>query len=74
MTTAARPTRGIDHVVLLVRDLDGAEAQFHRLGFNLTPRGHHSRLGSYNHCAMLAGGDYLELLTTGVTRHPSLLR
>lgn len=66
MTMAARPTRGIDHVVLLVRDLDGAEAQFHRLGFNLTPRGHHSRLGSYNHCAMLACGDYLELLTTGI--------
>jgi catechol 2,3-dioxygenase-like lactoylglutathione lyase family enzyme len=65
MSTAARPARGIDHVVILVRDIDGAEARFRRLGFNLTPRGHHSRLKSYNHCAMLAGGDYLELLTTG---------
>lgn len=65
MSMPSRPARGIDHVVILVRDLDGAEAQFRRLGFNLTPRGHHSRLKSYNHCAMLAGGDYLELLTTG---------
>jgi catechol 2,3-dioxygenase-like lactoylglutathione lyase family enzyme len=65
MSRVARPARGIDHVVILVRDIDGAEARFRRLGFNLTPRGHHSRLKSYNHCAMLAGGDYLELLTTG---------
>lgn len=65
MSTAVRPERGIDHVVILVRDIGGAEARFRRLGFNLTPRGHHSRLKSYNHCAMLAGGDYLELLTTG---------
>jgi len=60
-----RPSRGIDHVVILVRDLDAAEAQYRRMGFSLTPRGHHSRLKSFNHCAMLAGGDYLELLTTG---------
>src|SRR6266852_2190923 len=65
MSRVARPARGIDHVVILVRDIDGAEARFRRLGFNLTPRGHHSRLKSYNHCAMLAGGDDLELLTTG---------
>ncbi|HUN47828.1 MAG TPA: VOC family protein [Stellaceae bacterium] len=64
-SSAERPSRGIDHVVILVRDLDAAEAQYRRMGFNLTPRGHHSRLKSFNHCAMLAGGDYLELLTTG---------
>jgi len=64
-SSAARPDRGIDHVVILVRDLDAAEAQYRRLGFSLTPRGHHSRLKSFNHCAMLTGGDYLELLTTG---------
>ena len=64
-SSAERPARGIDHVVILVRDLDAEEAQYRRLGFALTPRGHHSRLKSFNHCAMLAGGDYLELLTTG---------
>lgn len=66
-----RPSRGIDHVVIAVRDLDRAEAQFRRLGFALTPRGHHSKLGSYNHCAMFAA-DYLELLAQGTPGRPPL--
>jgi len=52
--------RGIDHVVILVRDLDHARDTYQRLGFTLTPRGHHS-LGSQNHCIMF-GRDYLELM------------
>ncbi len=52
---------GIDHVVILVRDLDAAEATFTRLGFSLTPRGHHS-IGTQNHCLMFEN-DYLELLS-----------
>ena len=52
--------RGIDHAVILVRDLDRARATYERLGFTLTPRGHHS-LGSQNHCIMF-GRDYLELM------------
>lgn len=52
---------GIDHVVILVRDLDDAEATFTRLGFSLTPRGHHS-IGTQNHCLMFEH-DYLELLS-----------
>jgi catechol 2,3-dioxygenase-like lactoylglutathione lyase family enzyme len=70
---AARPTRGIDHVVIAVRDLDRGEAQFRRLGFALTPRGHHTKLGSYNHCAMFKQ-DYLELIAPGTKSRPALDR
>jgi hypothetical protein len=56
------PRLGIDHSVILVRDLDIGAAQFRRLGFALTPRGHHTGLGSSNHCAMFGNRDYLELL------------
>jgi len=51
----------LDHVVINVADqLDQAGQQFRRLGFYLTPRGHHS-LGSSNHLAIF-GENYLELL------------
>jgi len=50
----------IDHVVIAVRDLDQAAADFRALGFTLTPRGHHS-IGSQNHCIMF-GSTYIELL------------
>ena len=71
--TIARPLEGIDHSVIAVRDLDRAEAQFRRLGFALTPRGHHTRLGSYNHCAMFSE-DYLELIALGTKSRPFLER
>jgi catechol 2,3-dioxygenase-like lactoylglutathione lyase family enzyme len=58
---------GIDHVVVLVRDLDAAAATFARLGFALTPRGRHS-IGTQNHCLMFER-DYLELLAV-VEPHP----
>jgi catechol 2,3-dioxygenase-like lactoylglutathione lyase family enzyme len=64
-----RHIAGIDHVVLLVRDLDRAHDTFARLGFTLTPRGHHN-LGSQNHCITL-GADYLELLAMP-RPHPAL--
>ena len=55
------PTPTIDHVVINVRDrLDEAQALYRRLGFHLTPRGHHT-LGSMNHLAIF-GTDYLELI------------
>lgn len=67
--TIDAPSEGpaIDHVVILVRDLDAAEAAFRRLGFQPTPRGFHS-IGTQNHCLMF-GSDYLELLSV-VTPHP----
>jgi hypothetical protein len=54
----------LDHVVIDVRDrIDDAMSCFSALGFELTPRGHHT-LGSANHLAMFAT-DYLELLGFG---------
>ncbi len=56
-----QPVPVIDHVVINARDrLDEAAALYHRLGFLLTPRGHHT-LGSINNLAIL-GTDYIELL------------
>ena len=58
------PAPVLDHVVVDVRDgIDDAERVFAALGFQLTPRGHHT-LGSVNHLAMFAT-DYLELLGHG---------
>ncbi len=55
------PVPAIDHVVINARDrLDEAAATYQRLGFALTPRGHHT-LGSSNNLAIL-GTDYVELL------------
>jgi glyoxalase-like protein len=54
----------LDHVVIDVRErIDEAAGCFRSLGFQLTPRGHHT-LGSANHLAMFAT-DYLELLGFG---------
>ncbi|MCQ4160552.1 VOC family protein [Roseomonas sp. GC11] len=59
MTSLLKPA--IDHVVIHVgAQLDEAAAQYARLGFQLTERGHHS-LGSSNNLAIF-GTDYLELL------------
>lgn len=52
---------GIDHVVIGVRDLDGARARWSRLGFTPTARGRHLGQGTANYCLMFAR-DYLELL------------
>ncbi len=55
------PIPVLDHVVVNVLDrMDEAQALYTRLGFTLTPRGHHT-LGSINHLAMF-GTDYLELI------------
>lgn len=65
-----RHIQGIDHVVIVVRDLVAAAESFRRMGFVVTPRGDHS-LGSRNHCVML-GEDYIELLTSPPENpHPS---
>jgi catechol 2,3-dioxygenase-like lactoylglutathione lyase family enzyme len=53
---------GIDHCVILVRDLDSAAATYKKLGFTISPRGFHSaHMGSANHTIMLRE-DYFELL------------
>lgn len=63
-----RHLQGIDHVVIVVRDLDKAQRAYARMGFTLTPRGFHT-LGSQNHCLMF-GSDYVELLAVPV-HHPA---
>lgn len=53
---------GLDHVVVVVRNLDAAAEQWARLGFTVSPRGLHSaHMGTANHTLMLAE-DYLELM------------
>lgn len=53
---------GLDHVVVLVRDLDEGATRWASLGFTVSPRGLHSAtMGTANHTIML-GEDYLELI------------
>lgn len=55
---------GLDHAILLVRDLDQGEALAARLGFRTSPRGVHSpAMGTANTTMMLADGTYLEMMT-----------
>lgn len=53
---------GIDHAVVMVRDLDRAAENWKRLGFTTSPRGTHSaHMGTGNYTIML-DPDYIELL------------
>jgi hypothetical protein len=53
---------GIDHAVVVVKDLDKAAENWKRLGFTVSPRGTHSaKMGSSNYTIML-DPDYLELV------------
>ena len=55
---------GLDHVIILVRDLDDADARMAGLGFRPTPRGYHSaHMGTANATVMLRNGTYFETLT-----------
>ena len=54
---------GLDHVVILVRDLADAEARLARLDFRPTPRGVHSaHMGTANTTVLFGDGTYLEAL------------
>ena len=45
--------QGLDHIVVTVRDLAAAAAQWKRLGFTVSPRGLHSpQMGTANHTIM----------------------
>jgi Glyoxalase-like domain len=53
---------GVDHAVVMVRDLDKAAECWRGLGFTLSPRGTHStHMGTGNYTIML-DPDYIELL------------
>ena len=58
---ALPPKRGLDHVVLCVRDLDAAVARYNDLGFTTTPRAKHP-WGTANALVQL-DGNFIELLT-----------
>jgi len=53
---------GIDHAVIMVKELDTAAENWKRLGFTVSPRGTHSpHMGTGNYTIML-DPDYIELL------------
>jgi hypothetical protein len=54
-------SRGIDHLVLAVRDLEFACSVYERLGFNLTPQAQHP-FGTGNRLAQLQN-DFLEIVS-----------
>jgi hypothetical protein len=56
-----KENRGIDHLVLCVRSLEGAGATYERLGFTLTPIAQHP-WGTANRLVQLQG-NFIELLT-----------
>ena len=58
----SHPVKGIDHVFLLVKDLDASAETYRRLGFTISPRGTHSpEMGSANYTFVFED-DYAELL------------
>lgn len=56
-----RAIKGIDHVMIVVPDLDRAAQAWARFGFDVQPRGVHKGLGTANHL-MILDEDYIELL------------
>jgi hypothetical protein len=58
-----RHVQGLDHVVILVRDLADAESRLARTGFRPTPRGVHSpHMGTANTTVLFEDGTYFEAL------------
>jgi catechol 2,3-dioxygenase-like lactoylglutathione lyase family enzyme len=54
--------QAIDHLVVLVRDLDQAIADYATLGFTVLRGGEHPGAGSHNALIAFADGTYLELI------------
>src|ERR1700712_1342058 len=69
-TVALKNVIGIDHAVVMVRDLDQAAENWKRLGFTVSPRGTHSaKMGSGN-ATIMFDPDYMELLVVlAATEH-----
>jgi len=53
--------KGVDHLIVTVRDLDRSERTWRSLGFHTTARGFHQSGGTANHLIML-DRTYIELL------------
>lgn len=58
----SHPVKGVDHVFLLVNDLDKSAEQYRRLGFTLSPRGLHSKEKGTGNYTIMFPDDYFELL------------
>jgi len=56
-----RAVKGLDHIVVMVDDIDAAEKAYTKLGFQVQPRGLHKKLGTANHL-MIFDTDYFEIL------------
>src|SRR3989454_5694349 len=54
--------RQLDHVVMVVRDLDSATDDYRRRGFTVTPGGEHADGLTHNALVPFADGSYLELV------------
>jgi catechol 2,3-dioxygenase-like lactoylglutathione lyase family enzyme len=52
---------GIDHLVIVVRDLEQAARDYEALGFTVVPGGRHP-VGTHNALIALADGSYIELI------------
>ena len=64
--------QNIDHIVIVVRDLARASADYARAGFTVTPGGEHTGGATHNALITFADGAYLELLAfkvPGKTEH-----
>jgi catechol 2,3-dioxygenase-like lactoylglutathione lyase family enzyme len=53
--------QGIDHLVIVVKDLDEAARDYQQLGFTVVPGGQHP-VGSHNVLISFADGSYLEII------------
>jgi catechol 2,3-dioxygenase-like lactoylglutathione lyase family enzyme len=54
--------RSIDHIVILVRELETAIADYTALGFTVAPGGEHTGGATHNALVAFADGSYLELI------------
>ncbi|MDQ3657833.1 MAG: VOC family protein [Chloroflexota bacterium] len=53
---------GIDHIVIAVRDLDQAVADYTAAGFTVTPGGEHTNGETHNALVAFADGTYFEII------------
>lgn len=64
-------TRQIDHIVIAVRDLAQASADYERLGFTVTPGGEHASGETHNALVGFSDGAYFELIAFKQPAQPS---
>lgn len=58
----SHPVKGVDHIFLLVNNLEQSAGQYRRLGFTLSPRGLHSKEKGTGNYTIMFPKDYFELL------------